>query len=173
MGYGMSKQELDPDLCDNQQTSGGAHVRQRHDKDFDIDNEIFYLIRLRSEPSESTRKSTHARRKMPISTVRMLSGREGNCSGRGRFSLSDCSYVLGRYLPVNGPCLVDRMDTRAYVSQFSADGSLFVAGFQVGFFFLDQANIAELFLCGGLATNFFSVFMLFFEYLLGEPHQNI
>ncbi|EHA8588766.1 LEC14B protein [Cocos nucifera] len=130
MGYAMSKLELDPNLRDNRQTSGGAHVRQRHDEDIDIDNEIFYLIRLRSEPSESTRKSTQGRRKMPISTVRMLSGREANGSGRGRFSLSDCSYVLGRYLPVSGPRPVDRMDTRAYVSQFSADGSLFVAGFQ-------------------------------------------
>ena len=160
MGYAMSKLELDPNLRDNRQTSDGAHVRQRHDEDFDIDNEIFYLIRLRSEPSESTRKSTQARRKIPISTVRMLSGREANCSGRGRFSLSDRSYVLGRYLPVNGPWSVDRMDTRAYVSQFSADGTLFIAGFQVGFF-LGQANIAGLFLFGGLATSYFSVFMFF------------
>ncbi|XP_050899281.1 LEC14B protein-like [Lathyrus oleraceus] len=35
-----------------------------------------------------------------------------------------------RYLPVNGPWLIDQMPSRAYVSQFSADGSLFVAGFQ-------------------------------------------
>ncbi|KAJ6329210.1 hypothetical protein OIU77_010812 [Salix suchowensis] len=38
--------------------------------------------------------------------------------------------MLSRYLPVKGPWLVDQMSTRAYVSQFSADGSLFVAGFQ-------------------------------------------
>lgn len=130
MGYGVSKLQVDPSIHDNGQTSDGAHVRQRRDEDFDLDNEIFYLTRLRSEPSESTRKSTHTRRKLPISTVRMLSGREANCSGRGKFSLADCSYVLGRYLPVNGPWPIDRMDTRAYVSQFSADGSLFVTGFQ-------------------------------------------
>jgi hypothetical protein len=39
--------------------------------------------------------------------------------------------VLSRYLPTKGPWIVDRMGSRAYVSQFSDDGSLFVAGFQV------------------------------------------
>lgn len=39
--------------------------------------------------------------------------------------------MISRYLPVNGPWLVDQMTSWAYVSQFSADGFLFVAGFQV------------------------------------------
>ncbi|XP_050237419.1 LEC14B protein isoform X4 [Mercurialis annua] len=70
------------------------------------------------------------KRKLPVSTVKMLAGREGNYSGRGRFSAADRCHMLGRYLPVNGPWLIDQMTSRAYVSQFSADGSLFVAGFQ-------------------------------------------
>jgi WD repeat-containing protein 23 len=61
----------------------------------------------------------------------MLAGRESNRSGRGRFSSADRCHILSRYLPVNGPWLIDQMPSRAYVSQFSADGSLFVAGFQV------------------------------------------
>ncbi|XP_057963742.1 LEC14B protein isoform X2 [Malania oleifera] len=60
----------------------------------------------------------------------MLAARQGNYSGRGRFSVADCCHILSRYLPVSGPSVVDRMKSRAYVSQFSADGSLFVAGFQ-------------------------------------------
>ncbi|KAG8068765.1 hypothetical protein GUJ93_ZPchr0005g15889 [Zizania palustris] len=66
-----------------------------------------------------------------ISTTRLLSGREVNYSGNEKFSSIDRAFVLGRYLPVDGPEIVDRMDSRAYVSQFSADGSLFVTGFQV------------------------------------------
>lgn len=129
MGYNMSKPELDPYMCD-MGTDDGASSRKRRDEPLNIDHEFFQLTKLRSEPSESTRKASHAGRKTPMSTVKMLSGREANCSGKGRFSSADCSHLLGRYLPVNGPWPVDRMETRAYVSQFSSDGSLFVAGFQ-------------------------------------------
>ncbi|XP_050942849.1 LEC14B homolog isoform X4 [Cucumis melo] len=65
-----------------------------------------------------------------MSTSASGEGRECNYSGKGRFSAGDCCHVLSRYLPVNGPWLVDQMTSRAYVSQFSSDGSLFVAGFQ-------------------------------------------
>ena len=104
-----------------------------HEECFPVDHEITHLTRLRSEPSAKAWKAIHPSGKMPIPTIKMLYGREANSSGRGRFSLADRSHVLGRYLPVNGPWCVDRMDSRAYVSQFSADGSLFVAGFQVLF----------------------------------------
>ncbi|KAF9623305.1 hypothetical protein IFM89_000794 [Coptis chinensis] len=60
----------------------------------------------------------------------MLAGREFNYSGKGRFSFADCRHVVSRYLPVYGPWEIDRFNTRAYVSQFSADGSLLVAGSQ-------------------------------------------
>ena len=98
---------------------------------FTIDHEISHLTKFGSEPCERTRKGMPNGRKLPISTVKMISGREANCSGRGRFSSADCAHVLGRYLPVNYPLCVDEMDSKAYVSQFSADGSVLVAGFQV------------------------------------------
>lgn len=98
---------------------------------FAIDHEIAHLTKLRSEASERTRKGMLNGQKLPISTLKMISGREANCSGRGRFSSADCMYVLGRYLPVHDPKCVDDMDSKAYVSQFSTDGSLLVAGFQV------------------------------------------
>ncbi|XP_072954462.1 LEC14B homolog [Typha angustifolia] len=114
-------------------TRGGSS-RQKDlilpDEVFVIDEEIAHLTRLRSEPSDKMRKVIRTGRKMPISIFKMLSGRESNCSGMGRFSLSDRSYLLGQYVPHKGPCCVDSMDSEAYVSQFSLDGSLFVAGFR-------------------------------------------
>uniref|UniRef100_A0A1D1YB10 LEC14B homolog n=1 Tax=Anthurium amnicola TaxID=1678845 RepID=A0A1D1YB10_9ARAE len=131
MGYTMSKLELDSDMCDSEESSSAAcSSRKPGEGSFNIDNEIAHITKLRSEPSEKIHKAMNSEKKMPISVVKMLSAREANFSERGNFSLADRCHVLGRYLPVNGPCRIDRMDSRAYVSQFSSDGSLFVAGFQ-------------------------------------------
>ncbi|MQM04842.1 hypothetical protein Taro_037653 [Colocasia esculenta] len=131
MGYTMSKLEVDSDLCDTGESSTGARSKHRFgEESFDIDNEITHITKLGTEPSEKVQKALNSQKKMPISVVKMLSAREANLCGRGNFSLADRCHVLGRYLPANGPCRVDRMNSRAYVSQFSADGSLFVAGFQ-------------------------------------------
>lgn len=94
-------------------------------------HDIAQLTNLRSGPHELLSRGARGRMRLPVSTLKMLVGREGNYTGRGRFSSADSCHVLSRYLPVNGPWWVDRMQSRAYVSQFSADGSLFVAGFQV------------------------------------------
>ncbi|KAI3766157.1 hypothetical protein L2E82_16208 [Cichorium intybus] len=67
---------------------------------------------------------------MPISPVKMLAGREGNYSERSKFTSADRCHISSRYLPVNGPSVIDRMTSCAYVLQFSADSTLFVAGFQ-------------------------------------------
>lgn len=96
-----------------------------------LDHEIAQLTKLRSSPHELLGRVHPGRMRLPASTVRMLVGREGNYSGRGKFSSADGCHVLSRYLPTKGPWIVDRMKSRAYVSQFSADGSLFIAGFQV------------------------------------------
>jgi len=97
---------------------------------FAIDEDVSHLTRLKSEPSERTRASLHAGQKRPISTFKLLSGRESNCSGFGRFSSADCSYALRKHLPVKGPWCVDDMDCEAYISQFSSDGSLLIGGFR-------------------------------------------
>ncbi|CAL0334650.1 unnamed protein product [Lupinus luteus] len=93
-------------------------------------HEIAHITKLRSSPNELLGRVVPGRMKLPASAVRMLVGREGNYSGRGRFSSADGCHILSRYLPTRGPWIVDRMKSRAYVSQFSADGSLFIAGFQ-------------------------------------------
>lgn len=132
MGYAMSRLEIESDLCDGAKSIREANNNQGSNKPLNyLDNEIAQVTRLRSEPHERLSQAVPGRRELPVSTVKMLAGRECNYSGRGRFSSADCCHVLSRYLPVNGPWLVDQMNSRAYVSQFSADGSLFVAGFQV------------------------------------------
>ncbi|KAF4357686.1 hypothetical protein F8388_007222 [Cannabis sativa] len=131
MGYSMSRLELESDICDGEKNIPEVSSSQRSTRPLNVlDHEIAQITKLRSGPHELLSHVEPGRREQQVSTVKMLARREGNYSGRGRFSSADCCHVLSRYLPVNGPWLVDQMNSRAYVSQFSADGSLFVAGFQ-------------------------------------------
>ena len=129
MGYGMSRLEDEFYEPEGQDTDGSSSV-QVNDEFSKLHNDIFHMTRMRSGLSESIYKSMGTNRGI-ISTTKLLSGREVDCSGKGMFSSGDRAFVLGRYVPMNGPEFLDRMDSRAYVSQFSADGTLFVAGFQV------------------------------------------
>lgn len=131
MGYSMSRLEVESDLCGEGKTLYEVNSAQRSSRPLkSLDHEIAQATKLKSQPHELL-GDVNGRRDLPVSTVKMLAGRECNYSGRGRFSSADCCHVLSRYLPVNGPWLLDQMTSRAYVSQFSTDGSLFVAGFQV------------------------------------------
>ncbi|KAL6954335.1 L14B protein [Sarracenia purpurea var. burkii] len=133
MGYSMSRLDIDSSLlCESDGKSTlEADGSYRPNKPLNyLDHEIAQETKLKSAPDEHLSRVLPGKREFPVSTFKMLAGRESNYSGRGRFSAADCRHVLGRYLPVNGPYVVDQMTTRAYVSQFSADGSLFVAGFQ-------------------------------------------
>lgn len=129
MGYSLSRLTVESDCFDDWSSNHEVGSSQRSNEPFD--HEVAHLTKLRSAPNERLRQVGPGRRDRTVSTVKMLAGREGNYSGRGRFSSADCCHVLGRYLPVKGPWLVDQMPSRAYISQFSADGSLFIAGFQV------------------------------------------
>ncbi|KAF5738664.1 LEC14B [Tripterygium wilfordii] len=117
--------------CEDIDTAHKTSASQEpNDNNNYLDHEISQLTRLRSFPHELLSRAMPGRSKLPVSTVKMLVGREGNYSGKGRFSSADGCHVLSRYLPVNGPWMVDYMKSRAYTSQFSSDGSLLVAGFQ-------------------------------------------
>ncbi|KAE8660112.1 LEC14B-like protein [Hibiscus syriacus] len=127
----MSRSRKDVSACDDGIAPNGTCANQDCSEDSDyLVHDIAQHTNLRSGPHELLSRSVPGKRKLPVSTVKMLVGREGNYTGRGRFSSADGCYVLSRYLPVNGPWWVDHLKSRAYVSQFSADGSLFVAGFQ-------------------------------------------
>ncbi|KAL9235823.1 hypothetical protein vseg_010557 [Gypsophila vaccaria] len=95
-----------------------------------LDDEIAHMTRLRSQPNEGMSKVGPGKSESRVSMVKMLARREANYSGRGRFTSADRCHAASRYLPVNGPWLVDQMNSRTYVSQFSTDGSLFISGFQ-------------------------------------------
>ncbi|KAF6176580.1 hypothetical protein GIB67_034442 [Kingdonia uniflora] len=131
MGFAMSRPEMEFDDCDIPEIKDGASASSRGNKPLlHLDHEVAQLTKLRSGPHERLSKDVPGRRESNVSVVKMLAGREYNFSRRGRFSAADRCHVLSRYLPINGPWKVDKMNSRAYVSQFSADGSLFVAGFQ-------------------------------------------
>lgn len=108
---------------------------------FTIDDEVSHLTRIRSEPSQKTLGAFYAGRKRGISTFGLLSRRESGRSGAGGFSRADCAYAARKHLPTKGPWCVDDMTSEAYVSQFSSDGSLLVAGFRVGDFAAAENNL--------------------------------
>ncbi|TKW24585.1 hypothetical protein SEVIR_3G059500v4 [Setaria viridis] len=109
------------------EASGKAH---RELDRFDMANEVFHLTRARSELCHRARGATSARRKRPFSTFELLSARECGRTGGAGFAAADRAYVGSRHIPTKGPWGVDEVDSEAYVSQFSADGSLLVAGFR-------------------------------------------
>ncbi|KHG27598.1 Uncharacterized protein F383_16229 [Gossypium arboreum] len=127
----MSRFRKNVDACNDGNAPKGYCANQDYSEDSDyLVHDIAQHTNLRSGPHELLSRGVLGKRKLPVSPVKMLVGREGNFTGRGRFSSADGCHVLSRYLPVNGPRCLDRLQSRAYVSQFSADGSLFVAGFQ-------------------------------------------
>ncbi|KDP40050.1 hypothetical protein JCGZ_02048 [Jatropha curcas] len=127
----MSGINKNTDGCDDDSTRNESFASHGPNENSDyLDHEIAQLTKLRSEPNQLLVRDVPGRVRLPVSTVKMLLAREGNYSGRGRFSSADSCHVLSRYLPVHGPWRVDRLKSRAYVSQFSYDGTLFIAGFQ-------------------------------------------
>ncbi|KAM7254000.1 hypothetical protein ACFE04_031682 [Oxalis oulophora] len=138
MGYSMSRLDLESEPSDSSVDYGAIHElvgdnskRSTDVKNILLDQDIAQLTKLTTAPDHhfsplipATKQDLH------VSPVKMLAGREANLSGKGRFSSADRCHMLSRYLPVKGPWLVDQMISRAYISQFSYDGSLLVAGFQ-------------------------------------------
>ncbi|PSR85171.1 LEC14B like [Actinidia chinensis var. chinensis] len=127
----MTRSRKDRNIGDGGRGSGGLGTSQGDNVPSGyLDHDIAQLTKLRSGPNEFLSRAIPGKSKVLVSPVKMLLGREGNYSGRGRFSSADNCHVLSRYLPVNGPRKIDTMQSCAYVSQFSEDGSLFVAAYQ-------------------------------------------
>ncbi|KAL6608186.1 hypothetical protein ACP70R_041249 [Stipagrostis hirtigluma subsp. patula] len=102
----------------------------REPEPFTIDRQVAFLTGARSEPCYKTRGAAHAGRTRPFSTFRLLSARESGRAGGGGFASADRAYVGSKLIPTRGPWEVDDVDSEAYVSQFSGDGSLLIAGFR-------------------------------------------
>ncbi|XP_050372201.1 LEC14B homolog [Argentina anserina] len=118
------------DGCDSVESS--ATNEEANEASKSLDHEIGHLTKLGTRPHQHLRGVFPGKLRLPVSTLKMLMGRESNYSGRGRFSSADACHVLSRYLPINGPWGVDQLNSPAYVSQFSNDGLFLVAGFQGG-----------------------------------------
>ncbi|KAG0570671.1 hypothetical protein KC19_6G179300 [Ceratodon purpureus] len=95
-----------------------------------LDHVIAQSTAMRHTPSEASARLGRVKRGGMVNAMTMLAGREFNVSGNGRFSRAECCHIGERYLPTDGPTVVERLDSRAYIGQFSGDGRLFVAGFQ-------------------------------------------
>ena len=122
----------DNSACDSgNAVEDSASGEEANEASKSLDHEVAHLTKLKSRPHQHLRGVFPGKSRLPVSTLKMLMGRESNYSGRGRFSSADACHVLSRYLPVNGPWGVDQSNSPAYVSQFSNDGLFFVAGFQV------------------------------------------
>lgn len=132
----MSKSKKVFEAC----SSGNEGLNEENN---DIVHDISQLTKMGTTPHDRFGRVLPGRQKFSVSTVKMLVGREGNYNGRGRFSSADCCHVLSRCLPTKGPSMVDKMRSCAYVSQFSEDGSLFVAGFQVPMIHIGRIDIMD------------------------------
>ncbi|TVU17888.1 hypothetical protein EJB05_33948 [Eragrostis curvula] len=114
-------------------TRGESSRKASCDREFErftISGDVSHLTRARSQPCHRTRGAVHAGRRKPLSTFELVSARESGRTGGAGFSAADRAYVGRKHLPAKGPWRVDDMDSEAYVSQFSGDGSLLVAGFR-------------------------------------------
>lgn len=128
----LSRLEIDSELCEAETPDSVKDENSSPNKPINfLDNDVAQITKLRSAPHDKLGHMVPGKREHRVSTVKMLAGRECNYSGRGKFSSSDWCHVVSRYLPVKCLSVVDQMTTRAYVSQFSADGSLCVVAFQV------------------------------------------
>ncbi|XP_028066629.1 LEC14B protein isoform X3 [Camellia sinensis] len=80
MGYAMSILELDSDLlCDSGKSTsevGGSH-RMPNKSLNHLDHEVAQATKLRSAPNEHLTRILPRKREFPVSTVKMLAGREG------------------------------------------------------------------------------------------------
>ncbi|KAL3157892.1 hypothetical protein ABBQ32_012303 [Trebouxia sp. C0010 RCD-2024] len=66
-----------------------------------------------------------------MNAVHMLKRRESHLGCMGGFSAAQCCHLGSfQYLPSRATRMVDRMQSRVYIGNFSAQGNVFVAGFQ-------------------------------------------
>lgn len=127
-------------------TSIGSRATSGNDgpeKLVSLDHVLAHTTALRNSPSEGSARLGNVKLGGLVNTLTMLSGREFNVSRIGKFSRAECCHVASRYLPTDGPEVVEKLNSRAYIGQFSADGTLFVAGFQVPIYFSFRCTVVH------------------------------
>ncbi|MFQ6625821.1 hypothetical protein Gotur_006441 [Gossypium turneri] len=97
----MSRLEIESELFEGGNVTNEAGCSNRFDKPFcKVDHEIAQLTNLKSVPNERLHQLMPGKKKLPVSPVKMLAGREGNYSRRGGFSSADRCHMISRYFPV-------------------------------------------------------------------------
>ena len=123
-------------MCGSSSDGGGG---ASGDPPAPLNHVIAHSTAVRCVPSEGSARL--GKRKGMVNVMTMLKGREFNASGNGKFSRAECCHVGARFLPTDGPSVVERLNSRAYIGQFSRDGTLFVAGFQVRFWCIAKGYV--------------------------------
>ncbi|KAH7301869.1 hypothetical protein KP509_23G046900 [Ceratopteris richardii] len=117
-----------------EEDEGSTCTEERHDDDIHCgilaDHDIFLTTKCNVTSSSVYSKIGSVDRYGTVPTLTMLHGREMNVSRLGRWSKAECCHMAARYLPEDSPHIIDYGKSRVYVGRFSADGSLFVGGFQ-------------------------------------------
>lgn len=140
------QEEVAEDSQNANRTRGSNNRKEEEPVAAPLDHEITQSTAMRHCASVGSARLGKVHRGSMVNVATMLAGREFNVSGNGRFSRAECCHVGERYLPTDGPTIVERLNSRAYIGQFSNDGTLFIAGFQVSSLFqqLDTTNFEVL-----------------------------
>lgn len=81
MGYAMSRLEIEPESCEDEKSLDGVGNSQGpNELPRCLDHELAHLTNLKSRPHEHLIRDFPGRRALPVSTVKMLAGRECNYS---------------------------------------------------------------------------------------------
>ncbi|KAJ7559677.1 hypothetical protein O6H91_04G096100 [Diphasiastrum complanatum] len=125
-------EELDHGDCDRRQSSHRkiSKKKEKSESVAPLEHALAHLTSLGVAPSAGSTKFGRVKGGQTVNTLHMLAGREINVSNTGKFSEAERRHVATRFLPEDGPSVIDRINSRAYIGQFSGDGTLFIAGFQ-------------------------------------------
>ncbi|DBB09677.1 TPA: hypothetical protein ACH3X3_001323 [Trebouxia sp. C0006] len=81
--------------------------------------------------SDEAKYSSSTGRPHVMNAADMLKRRESHMGCKGGFSQAQCCHMASfHYLPSRATRVIDRMQSRVYIGNFSAEGNVFVAGFQ-------------------------------------------
>lgn len=129
--------EIGDEECPGTACEGSSKLKMPTSEDKDgkermlefLDHPLAQMTRMYTSANWGSKKLRRSPGSL-VNALTMLEGREINVSKNGRFSSAECCHLSQRYIPTDGPTIIDRMDSRAYIGQFSEDGSIFIGAYQ-------------------------------------------
>ncbi|KAL3693175.1 hypothetical protein R1sor_006826 [Riccia sorocarpa] len=125
--------ETDSDFIPEDEDFEGPRSDEQTSQENEItlkDHPLGVKLRCRTAASHASCRFGKVQPGEPVNALLMVAGREMNVTGKSNFSRAEQCHMGSKYLPLHGGKVIDQMNSRAYTGQFSADGSVFVAGFQ-------------------------------------------